>query len=145
MIKDTRPKRTIILSLRPEPFQAIVAGVKKYEYRRKFVKEGCSAFVYVTSPIKAIRGYIEFGEPISAHIQTIANISEQQKPGSREATLKYLQGLQTGFAVPILSYRTIQPLPLEELRTKYQFTAPQSYIYLDTRACLKEDLMNRLT
>lgn len=50
-------KRTIILSLMPDPFERIFAGEKKYEYRRKFVKESVNAFIYVSSPVKEIRGY----------------------------------------------------------------------------------------
>lgn len=139
-----QPKKTIILSLRPKPYTDILNGTKKYEYRRKFSKEAVSAFIYVSSPAKAIQGYIEFGMPIIDKIENIAAIAEEEKPGSREGTLAYLDGLEKGFAIPILSIREIQPLSLEELRSDFHFTAPQSYINVDTNPGLKEDLMKRL-
>jgi predicted transcriptional regulator len=138
-----RETRTIILSLNPIPFENIFNGSKKYEYRRKFLKEAISAFIYVSSPVKEMRGYIEFGKPIFDKIDRIAEIAEQEKPGGRQGILKYMEGLEMGFAIPILTFRKIQPLSLEELRSHYNFTAPQSYINLESNPKLEEALMRR--
>jgi hypothetical protein len=48
LFEPEREIRTIILSLNPIPFDNIFNGSKKYEYRRKFLKERVSAFIYVT-------------------------------------------------------------------------------------------------
>lgn len=137
-------KRTIILSLMPDPFDRIFTGEKKYEYRRKFVKEAVNAFIYVSSPVKEIRGYIEFGQPIIDRIDKIADIAEYEKSGSKAGTLKYFEGLEIGFAIPILSYQRLQPLSLDELRNKFSFTAPQSYINIESNPRLGGELFNLL-
>lgn len=144
LFETCAPKRTIILSLRPKPYTSILNGTKNYEFRRKFLRESVLAFIYVSSPTKEIRGYIEFGKPIVDSIDRIADIAEQEKLGSREGTLKYMNGLEIGFAIPILSIREIQPISLKELRYKYNFTAPQSYINIQSNLSLKEDLLKRL-
>src|SRR5690606_2716703 len=120
------------------------SGIKKYEYRRKFPREVSNAFIYVSNPIKEIKGYIEFGEPIFDKIDKIADIAEQEESGNREGILGYLEGLERGFAIPVISYRRIQSMTLEELRKNYNFTAPQSYINIESNPKLREVLMNRL-
>lgn len=137
-------KRTIILSLQPKPYNNILNGTKKYEYRRKFLKESVNAFIYVSSPIKEIRGYLDFGQPIIDKVERIGEIAEQEKIGGANGIKRYMDGLETGFAIPILSIREIKPLSLEELRDKFDFTAPQSYINIDSIPKLKEVLVQRL-
>lgn len=41
----------LLLSLRPGPYDRIKSGMKKYEYRRKFINRQANAFVYVSSPV----------------------------------------------------------------------------------------------
>lgn len=137
-------KRIIILSLQPSPYNRIINGSKKFEYRRKFLYEPVSAFIYVSSPIKEIRGYIEFGQPIFDRVEEIGMIAEQEGLGGAEEINKYMYGLEKGFAIPILSIQEIKPLTLEELKIEYNFTAPQSYINIDTIPKLKKVLLQRL-
>ena len=138
-------KRIIILSLQPDPYKNILAGVKKHEFRRKFLKEPVNAFIYVSLPVQKIQAYIEFGEPIFDRVQKIGEIAEKEGTSTISSIYSYMEGLEKGFAVPILSIREIEPLSLEELRSTYKFTAPQSYMNIETNPLLKEDLMNRLS
>ncbi|WP_249730371.1 hypothetical protein [Paenibacillus sp. J2TS4] len=118
--------------------------MKKYEYRRKFLKTPVRAFISVSSPIKEIRGYIEFGEPIIDTIERIGQIAEQERTGGAFGILKYMQGLETGLAIPIKSIREIEPIPLVELRERYNFAVPQSYMNVDSNPKLKQVLVQRL-
>jgi len=137
--------RTIILSLQPNPYNRILNGFKKFEYRRKFLHEPVSAFIYVSSPIKEIRGYIEFGQLIFDRVERIGMIAENESLGGAEEINKYMYGLEKGFAVPIISIQEIKPLSFEELKSEYNFTAPQSYINIDTISKLKTVLLQRLS
>lgn len=130
--------------MRPQPYNDILNGMKKYEYRRAFLNEAVTAFIYVSSPVKEIRGVIQFGKPIIDSVEKIAMIAEQEQSGWGEGIISYMSGLETGYAVPILSLQEIPPIPLQQLRSTYQFTAPQSYIYLETNKKLKEALLVRL-
>ncbi|HEU5140066.1 MAG TPA: hypothetical protein VFT51_08835 [Bacillales bacterium] len=130
MALDLGAKPCLLLSLQPEPYNQIRQGVKKYEYRRKFINEPSLAFVYVSSPIKAVSALVEFGRPVIDSPEYIAEIAEKEKTGSFEGTMRYLEGLEKGYAIPILSFKEIQPVSLDDLRDKFQFTAPQSYFYL---------------
>ncbi|MGN7382037.1 MULTISPECIES: hypothetical protein [unclassified Paenibacillus] len=137
-------KRIIILSLQPDPYREILEGSKKHEFRRKFLSTSVNAFIYVSSPIKEITAYIEFGKPIIDKVENIGRIAELEGSGSMEGISRYMNGLETGFAIPIISIREIEPLTLEELRKTYRFTAPQSYIHLESNPKLKATLIQRL-
>lgn len=133
----------LLLSLHPGPYDQIKSGRKKYEYRRKFIDGPSRAFIYVTSPVKAISGLIEIGAPIIDTPKRIAEIAEKEKCGSGHGTKEYLNGLEKGYAIPILSFWEIKPVGLEELREKFQFSAPQSYMYLSHKPHLLLFLKNR--
>lgn len=137
-------KRIIILSLQPEPYEMILQGIKKHEFRRKFPVVPVNAFIYVSSPVKAIQGYIEFGEPIVDEVERLGLIAEEEGSGTVSGISSYMKGLKKGFAIPIRSIREIEPLPLEELKQKYLFAAPQLYITADSKPELKKELLRRL-
>ncbi|MEC0368607.1 hypothetical protein [Paenibacillus chibensis] len=143
-IERAGEKRLIILSLQPQPYGLIMQGIKKHEFRRKFLDTSVNAFIYVSSPVKAIKAYIEFDAPIVDEVDPIGRIAEQEGSGTLSGITAYMKGLKTGYAIPIRSFREIEPLTLEELTNTYHFTAPQSYIFADSRPELKEELLRRL-
>lgn len=137
-------KRVIILSLQPEPYDKIVKGVKKYEFRRRFLSKPVYAFIYVSSPIKAIKGFIEFGQPIWDEVEKIGEIAEMDGSGTKDGIKEYMNGLEQGCAIPIISVRQIEGMPLSDLRTRYKFTAPQSYINIESNPLLAKELFKRI-
>ena len=44
----------ILISIEKQYFDEIKTGIKKFEYRRRFIDEPCRAYLYVTAP----QGYI---------------------------------------------------------------------------------------
>ena len=50
--------------MKPEWFNMVISGRKLYEYRKHFPKESIRAYIYISSPIKAIEAVFEFGERI---------------------------------------------------------------------------------
>lgn len=131
----------VLLSLQPEWYQLILSGQKKYEYRRKYLKQESIAFIYVSSTTKAICAKINFGKPIIAPIEEIVKIREAERSGGGDGIRAYMEGLKEGFAIPIVNCQQIEPISLDELRQRWiKFTAPQSYILLDS----KKDLLNFL-
>jgi predicted transcriptional regulator len=52
--------KTILLSIKPEYANKILLGTKKYEYRTRVPKSQISGiFIYSTSPVKKIIGYVK--------------------------------------------------------------------------------------
>ncbi|WP_091741199.1 hypothetical protein [Marininema mesophilum] len=135
----------MLLSIRPQPFNDIKREIKRYEYRRKFVNEPVNAFLYVSSPIKSLCGYVEFGQPIVGSVEKISRIAENEVPGWGEGVVSYLAGLDQGVAVPINFFKEIEPISLEELRRGYSwFTAPQLYLRLKNKPDFLTFLLNKL-
>lgn len=138
------PVRTIILSLQPAPFGQMIAGIKRHEYRRRFAASPVRAFIYVSSPVKAIRAYAEFGKPIVDTPERLGRLAEREGEGTIDGIVNYLAGLEVGYALPLRTIREIEPLSLEELRADYRFAPPQSYSHLSAYPALSSVLFERL-
>ncbi|MFR3096621.1 hypothetical protein [Mediterraneibacter sp.] len=50
--------RKMLLSFKPEVYEKIKSGKKKFEHRRNFPDEPIMAYMYVSAPIKAIKGIV---------------------------------------------------------------------------------------
>jgi predicted transcriptional regulator len=136
--KDQFQKPLILLSLQPQYWQLVLDGLKKYEYRRLFREDAVQAYIYVSSPRKEITGFIDFGFPLIRSPAEIADLAESQSPGSRQRMLDYLGDRAEAFAIPILSHEVFDPISLAELRERFGFTAPQSYVFLDKDTKLRK-------
>ncbi|SEM94712.1 hypothetical protein [Lihuaxuella thermophila] len=145
---ETKPHSSetfIVLSLKEKYFEQMLDGYKRYEYRRKFINRPVTAFIYLVSPVKSVTGIVKLGKPIIGSAHEIAQICENEEPGTGayEATLKYLEGLEKGFAIPVLSVEKIDPVSLQELRDRFKFVAPQSYMIIDNKPELLTFLQSR--
>ena len=122
--------KTILMSIREEPFNALVDGSKLHEFRRKyFIDEPCQVIFYVSSPIKAICGVGIFDKPVVDDVDTLAKIINSHKYSSEESLRNYMNGLNVGYALPMLKVKKISnPITLNELRKHIDgFRPPQSY------------------
>ena len=54
--------RKMLLSFKPEVYEKIKSGKKKFEHRRNFPDESVMAYMYVSSPVKAITGIVYLGK-----------------------------------------------------------------------------------
>lgn len=57
--------KEILLSMQSDWYELCAAGTKIYEYRKNFPDEEIVVYIYVSSPIKAIKGIMHFGDRIS--------------------------------------------------------------------------------
>ncbi|MBN1459502.1 MAG: hypothetical protein JXA57_08190 [Armatimonadetes bacterium] len=135
----THRKPLLLLSLQPQYWSPILAGTKRYEYRRSFRADAVQAYIYFSSPRKEVGAFVDFGTPIIGTPQQIADLAEREHPGSQQAMLDYLRGCERGFAVPILACEEIVPgISLRELRERFGFTAPQGYLVLNRHPALRD-------
>ncbi|MDB4897787.1 MAG: family N-acetyltransferase [Firmicutes bacterium] len=132
----------LLLSIQADPFRRIQEGTKQYEYRRRFANRPTAAFLYVSSPVKAVCGFVEFGQPIVGSPRAIGEVAEGERPGSGAMIEQFMAGVRQGYAIPVLSFRETPAVSLDALRHAFApFAAPQSYIILDKQPDLLEYLV----
>ncbi len=141
--EEQSQKTLILLSLQPQYWHLILSGAKKYEYRRLFREDAVQAYIYLSSPRKEIVGFIDFDSPLIRPPAEIATLAESQSPGSRQRILDYFGDRTQAFAIPILSYELFKPISLSELRERFNFTAPQSYLVLDKHPDMRKFIQLR--
>jgi len=124
----------ILISIREDIHEKILQGQKFYEYRRKFISVSSKVFVYVSGKSQAICSYAEFGEPIFGTIKRIIEINAIDHMPNPKGIYEYFRNRSVGFAIPIKKYQLIRPIPLKELRKRFEgFSPPQSYIFLEKK------------
>ena len=128
--------KPLLLSLRPQYADLVFDGLKSAELRRRFARtaEDREVFVYVTSPIKVLRGgfrveRVWMGKPedIWTEVSELAGLNKEDFDA-------YYKGRKIAYALKIADvweYET--PMDLAALRGSFEgFVVPQSWRYLKT-------------
>ena len=128
--------QSYLMSIKKEPFDALVRGHKKHEFRRKFseVRANFLVVFYVSSPVKAVTGVAEFGPVIKDKIPALLDLVRTHTwDRPVELVAEYFEGCECGYALPLVSIRKFEkPISLEGLRKLIPgFRPPQSYLSLD--------------
>ncbi|PHM36636.1 hypothetical protein Xmau_04174 [Xenorhabdus mauleonii] len=134
----------IVLSLHQSAWEKILSGQKKYEFRRRFRRKRTVAFIYVTSPVKEIQGVIMLDKPIEGSAKEIAEIAEKAIPGNGQSVYDYFIEKDFGLAMPIVNVMKLEPVSLNSLREKYNFSAPQFYMMFKENKSMHDELMGRI-
>lgn len=119
--------RKMLLSFKPEVYEKIKSGKKKFEHRRNFPDEPIMAYMYVSAPIKAIKGIVYLGK---RHL--LSDWREEFK--NDKAAVVRIEKYQElyRYAMEINEFQETTEISLGALRRDVSgFVAPQMYIYLD--------------
>lgn len=141
-------QRDIVLSIRPHYTKMILDGHKTIELRRRFstsILKGSTAFIYSTTPDRAIVGSAEIALVEKLPVATI-----WKKCGKRASIKKtdfqtYFNGLSEGFAIEFVNVKSLpHPLSLSELRDRFGFEPPQSFLYAksEIKRAVKDGYLN---
>lgn len=140
-----RPHRDVVLSIRPQYSTRIMSGEKTVELRRRFpasAPKGTIAYIYSTSPERAMVGVAEIAGVRKLGVEEIwrryADVAFIDRPDFDN----YFEGLDQGFALEFINVRPFEnPLTLSELRERFGFEPPQSFLYAkqDLRRALKDE------
>lgn len=117
----------MLLSFKPEVYEKVKSGKKIFEHRRNFPDEPIMAYMYVSSPVKAITGIIYLGK---RHL--LSDWKEEFKYDKDAVTRieKYQESYR--YAIEILEFQETTEISLKDLKLDVPgFVAPQMYIYLD--------------
>src|SRR5215467_5290123 len=120
-----RPKRDVVLSVRPIYSRQLIEGKKTIELRRRFpisAPRGTIAYIYSTSPVQAMIGSAQISDvlklPITEIWKKFGKLAQIDKPDFNA----YFSGLDEGFALKIRNPRAFtRPIDLAELRTRFGF------------------------
>ena len=140
-----RSLRDVVLSVKPIYSEKIFDGSKTVELRRRFpvaAPSGTIAYIYATSPVKAMIGTAEIRDVLKLPIKQIWREFKSVAFIERDKFEKYFEGLEHGFALVFDDAKAFsRPLPLSELREKFGFEPPQSFLYakLDLRKALGDE------
>lgn len=131
----------ILISLREDMHEKILMGLKKYEYRRIFVRFPAKVFIYVTGETQSICAIAEFGKPIVGSIEEMVKVNSKEPNPNPTGIRDYFNGKREGFAIPILRYQELNEVTLKQLRQIFgKFYPPQSFVNLENN----EKLLNLL-
>jgi predicted transcriptional regulator len=140
-----RPKRDVVLSVRPLYSDKIFEGKKTVELRRRFplsAPRGTVAYIYSTSPIRAMVGSTEIESVNKLPVMEIWKKFGKRAQISKSDFYTYFEGLTDGFALTISNARSFsRPIDLAELRDRFGFEPPQSFLYAtpDLRTALRHE------
>lgn len=119
--------RIMLLSFKPNVYQKIYDGIKIFEHRRNFPNEPIIAYMYVSKPVRAIKGIVYLNNR-----HTIADWKQQFS--ADEAAVKRIKEYETSYryAMEVSEFQETTAISLDDLKRDFLgFVVPQSYIYLD--------------
>jgi len=121
---------SVLLSIKPKYANAIIEGVKRYEFRRViFRRRITSIYIYSTSPISKIVGLFEIDQIIKGHPQEIWNMCHEHAGISGDEFFNYFGDLLVAYAIKVRNAhrfdREIDPYDHVD-----NFKPPQSFCYV---------------
>ena len=122
-------KRKILISINPEHVQNIIAGIKKYEYRKIAAKQDISSIIiYETTPIKRIVAEAEIIDVLELPPEELWNQTKNESGISKAFFDKYFNNKTVAFAYKLGRIKVYDtPRTLIDYGIK---TAPQSFVYI---------------
>jgi len=140
-----RSQRDVVLSIRPQYSDKILEGKKTVELRRRFpvsAPKGTLAYIYSTSPVRAMVGLADIKAVRRLPVQQLWVEFEKTAHIERDDFDRYFEGVDCGYALCFDRIRSFaRPIPLSELRERFSFEPPQSFLYAkrDLRRALQHE------
>lgn len=122
--------KAILLSIKPEYSERILAGTKKYEYRKRLARvDSPILLIYSTSPIMKVVAKVEICGTVSAAPSALWEKTKQNAGITRKKYREYFRGCKLAYAYKLGNVEVFDP-PRNLL--EYNITsAPQSFAYVD--------------
>ena len=120
---------SIMLSINPEYVEKILAGSKKYEFRKHLANKTVDKIIiYSTSPIMKVVGEVEVINVISSSPSALWEQTKKSAGISRDKYRKYFKGCKVAYAYQL--GEVVQYNPPKKLSEFNVNLPPQSFIYL---------------
>ena len=123
---------SVLLSIKPKYVERIVNREKKFEFRKVIFKDrGINrVYIYSSSPIKKIVGFFVVGSIIQDKPENLWEDLKEDSGMKANDFFKYFSGKDLGFAIEINKFEEFKT-PIEPKQYFSDFSAPQSFCYLD--------------
>lgn len=129
LLHPTAP-HCVLLSIRPEHVEAILAGTKKFEFRKwTFSDSVDTIFLYATSPVKRILGEVKIADRIEGTPEEVWEKLKADAGVSKEDFFTYF-----GNAVEAFAYKLTNVVRYKKPKTLADFGvhhAPQTFTYTE--------------
>ncbi len=125
--------RTMLLSFKADVFQRLISGEKIYEHRKVFPEEPVLAYLYVSDPIKAIKGIMLLSN------RTLIEDWKEKYAFDLKAQHRIREYLKSNrYAMEINYFQNTNEISLNQLRKDIPgFVVPQMYYYIDDSSLLR--------
>jgi predicted transcriptional regulator len=123
----------VLLSLKPTYADQILAGTKKFEFRRRIFRDpdASDVVMYVTKPVGHVVGEFKIKKIHHGHPDALWLFTEPHAGISKKKYQEYFDGRSEGYAIEISEVVTYKhPKPISEVIPSGK--APQSFAYLKT-------------
>ena len=131
MNNTTKP---LLLSLKPYYADLIFAGCKKAELRKRIASgiEGRDVFIYVSSPVKQLRGGFRIGHVWQGSPEEVWNEVSEIAGVDKRGFDTYYAGREIAYALQVTDvWEYENPVDLSKLRNRFSnFFVPQSWRYV---------------
>lgn len=119
----------LLMSINPQHVENILAGTKKYEYRKTKCKEAInSIIIYSTAPVMEIVAEVEVLSIIEDSPKTVWNMTSETSGIDKTFFDTYYLGKDVAVAYKLGRVKRFRhPRKLSDYGIK---TAPQSYVYI---------------
>lgn len=124
--------RTMLLSFKPYVYEKIASGEKIFEHRRNFPDGTIKAYMYVSSPVCAIKGILYLGKR-----HRLADWKDEFEY-DQDAVARVDEFMATAnYAAEIVEFQETNEIVLNTLRSEVKgFVVPQMYYFLEERELL---------
>ena len=122
----------VLLSIKPKYVKEIIAGKKKYEFRKLIWKRNDldKVIIYSSAPTKKIIGVFSIGDIIEGNPTHLWNEFEDSSGISKDEFFDYFEAHETGFAIEIDQIEVFKN-PIDPFQQFEDFRPPQSFYYID--------------
>lgn len=121
----------ILMPINPEYVEEILAGRKKYEYRKIKAKRNNvdKMLIYSTSPIMKVVAEVDIKEILEEKPEILWEMTKNESGISRDFYNKYYKNRDVAIAYKLGKIRIYdKPKNLDDIGINY---VPQSFVYLD--------------
>ena len=125
----------VMMSIKPEYAAQILAGVKKYEFRRRLFRSDVRVVeIYSTSPVKRVVGNftvkaIHKGSPVQ-----IWNMCAAAGGINRDSFFRYFAGSNIAYAIEV---ELVEVYRSPRFISDYNMAPPQSFCYINHKGTLR--------
>lgn len=118
-------RTAVLMSIRPAYAEAILAGRKTVELRRKRPSfgAGTQVLVYASAPSQRVRGRFKVGGVLAAEPEDLWGLVRDRAGVSKSVFDEYFDGCDHAYAIEVEDAEHVEPAFLE-------LRPPQSYLFL---------------